>query len=77
MFGKRLCGLLCAAALSYVCSGQARAEEPGVSADTISIGAFGPITGPAAYIGLAGRDGGVSRSRKSTQPAASMAASFR
>jgi branched-chain amino acid transport system substrate-binding protein len=31
--------------------------EPGVSADKITLGAFGPITGPAAYIGLAGRDG--------------------
>ena len=31
--------------------------EQGVTADTITIGAFGPITGPAAYIGLAGRDG--------------------
>ena len=57
MLGKRLSGLLCAAAVFYVCSGQVRAEEPGVTADTISIGAFGPITGPAAYIGLAGRDG--------------------
>ncbi len=28
-----------------------------MTADTIAIGAFGPITGPAAYIGLAGRDG--------------------
>lgn len=33
------------------------AQQQGVSADTISIGAHGPITGPAAYIGLAGRDG--------------------
>lgn len=33
------------------------AAEQGVTADTITIGAFGPITGPAAYIGLAGRDG--------------------
>ncbi len=57
MLGKRLSGLLCAAAVFHVCSGQVRAEEPGVTADTISIGAFGPITGPAAYIGLAGRDG--------------------
>ncbi len=57
MFGKRLCGLLCVAAALYVCSSQVQAEEPGVTADTIAIGAFGPITGPAAYIGLAGRDG--------------------
>lgn len=33
------------------------AQQSGVSADTITIGAHGPITGPAAYIGLAGRDG--------------------
>ena len=33
------------------------AQQQGVTADTITIGAFGPITGPAAYIGLAGRDG--------------------
>jgi branched-chain amino acid transport system substrate-binding protein len=33
------------------------AAENGVSDDKITIGAFGPITGPAAYIGLAGRDG--------------------
>ena len=60
MFGKGLRGLLCAAAvLAVFCafSGQARAEEPGVTPDSITIGAFGPITGPAAYIGLAGRDG--------------------
>ncbi len=31
--------------------------EPGVTRDTIMIGAFGPITGPAAFIGLGGRDG--------------------
>src|SRR6185437_12203357 len=35
----------------------ASAAEQGVTADSITIGAFGPITGPAAYIGLAGRDG--------------------
>jgi branched-chain amino acid transport system substrate-binding protein len=38
-------------------STQARADEPGVTPDSITVGAFGPITGPAAYIGLAGRDG--------------------
>ena len=35
----------------------AAAQQQGVTADTITIGAYGPITGPAAYIGLAGRDG--------------------
>jgi branched-chain amino acid transport system substrate-binding protein len=31
--------------------------EDGVTNDTILIGAYGPITGPAAYVGLGGRDG--------------------
>jgi len=57
MFGKGLCGLLCAAAVFYALPCQAGAEEPGITQDSITIGAFGPITGPAAYIGLAGRDG--------------------
>ena len=61
MFGKGLRGALCAAVLLGVSFGafstQARAEEAGVTPDSIAIGAFGPITGPAAYIGLAGRDG--------------------
>jgi branched-chain amino acid transport system substrate-binding protein len=35
----------------------AGAQQQGVTADTVVVGAFGPITGPAAYIGLAGRDG--------------------
>jgi branched-chain amino acid transport system substrate-binding protein len=35
----------------------ALAQTQGVAPDTVTIGAFGPITGPAAYIGLAGRDG--------------------
>jgi branched-chain amino acid transport system substrate-binding protein len=45
------CAVLVAAALP------AAAQQQGVSADSVLIGAFGPITGPAAYIGLAGRDG--------------------
>jgi branched-chain amino acid transport system substrate-binding protein len=56
MFGKRVrfalsCGLFLAV------SAQATAAEQGLAPDTIKIGAFGPITGPAAYIGLGGRDG--------------------
>ena len=57
MLGKGLRGLLWAAAVLYALSGPTRAEEHGITADSITIGAFGPITGPAAYIGLAGRDG--------------------
>ena len=43
------------AVLSLAVSG-ARAED-GVTNDTILIGGYGPITGPAAFIGLGGRDG--------------------
>jgi len=44
-------------AIAALLPSAALAQEQGVSADTITIGAFGPITGPAAYIGLGGRDG--------------------
>lgn len=44
------------AALAVLVS-PAWAQQQGVTADTVTIGAHGPITGPAAYIGLAGRDG--------------------
>jgi branched-chain amino acid transport system substrate-binding protein len=57
MVGKGLHGLLYAAAVLCAFSGQACADEPGLTPDSITIGAFGPITGPAAYIGLGGRDG--------------------
>jgi branched-chain amino acid transport system substrate-binding protein len=65
MFGKGIRGALWAAIVFGVSFGvsfgpfstQARADEPGVTPDSVAIGAFGPITGPAAYIGLAGRDG--------------------
>jgi branched-chain amino acid transport system substrate-binding protein len=57
MFGKGVRGLFYAAAVLGAFSGEVRADEPGITPDSIMIGAFGPITGPAAYIGLAGRDG--------------------
>jgi branched-chain amino acid transport system substrate-binding protein len=57
MFVKGFRGLLCVVAVLSTFCGQTRAEEPGITPDSIMIGAFGPITGPAAYIGLAGRDG--------------------
>ena len=31
--------------------------EDGVTSDTILIGSHGPVTGPAAFLGLGGRDG--------------------
>jgi branched-chain amino acid transport system substrate-binding protein len=49
-------GLILAIAIVLAAVGPAAAEN-GVTDDRINIGAFGPITGPAAYIGLAGRDG--------------------
>ncbi len=57
MFGKGFRGLFYAAAVLCAFPGEVRADEPGITPDSITIGAFGPITGPAAYIGLAGRDG--------------------
>lgn len=57
MFGKGLRPWLAGVAVLCGLSAPVSAGEPGVSADTIKLGAFGPITGPAAYIGLAGRDG--------------------
>lgn len=49
--------LLLAAAAALVIAVPAQAQQQGVTGDTVTIGAHGPITGPAAYIGLAGRDG--------------------
>lgn len=50
--------LLAAAAAAWLAlSLPAAGQQQGVTADTITIGAHGPITGPAAYIGLGGRDG--------------------
>jgi len=52
---KRL--LLAAAATLLAVALPVAAQQQGVTSDTVTIGAHGPITGPAAYIGLAGRDG--------------------
>src|SRR6202022_2970493 len=52
---KRL--LLAAAVALLAVALPVAAQQQGVTPDTIAIGAHGPITGPAAYIGLAGRDG--------------------
>jgi branched-chain amino acid transport system substrate-binding protein len=40
-----------------VLGGSIAAAEDGVTNDTVVVGAYGPLTGPAAYIGLGGRDG--------------------
>ena len=48
--------LLAAAAALLAFALPAAAQQQGVTGDTVTIGAHGPITGPAAYIGLAGRD---------------------
>jgi branched-chain amino acid transport system substrate-binding protein len=52
---KTLFALL-AASLAVV-AGPACAQDVGVTNDQILIGGYGPITGPAAYIGLGSRDG--------------------
>ena len=43
-------------AVAGVLVGSHAAAEDGVTADAVVIGAYGPLTGPAAYIGLGGRD---------------------
>jgi branched-chain amino acid transport system substrate-binding protein len=47
---------LCGAVLAVASPG-AGAQAPGVTNDTVLIGSYGPVTGPAAFIGLGGRDG--------------------
>ena len=54
---KRVLSILWTAAALAVTPSAGLAQQQGVTNDTITIGAFGPITGPAAYIGLGGRDG--------------------
>src|SRR5439155_368376 len=54
MRGKGICAIALGVLMGLACF--ARGEQ-GVTGTTIEIGAFGPITGPAAYIGLGGRDG--------------------
>src|SRR4029453_520891 len=54
---RRVLSILWTAAVFAVAPPAGLAQQQGVTADTVTIGAFGPITGPAAYIGLAGRDG--------------------
>lgn len=44
-------------ALAALAAATAAYAAQGVTSDTITIGAFGPITGNAAFIGLGGRDG--------------------
>lgn len=52
---RRLIAALIGVAFAFA-SGASFAEK-GVTDDTILIGSHGPITGPAAFIGLGGRDG--------------------
>lgn len=51
----KLVGAALGAALALL--GMTAAAETGVTNDTVLIGAYGPVTGPAAFIGLGGRDG--------------------
>jgi branched-chain amino acid transport system substrate-binding protein len=53
---NRLLGVVVSAGLALV-AGTALAQDVGLTKDQILIGGYGPITGPAAYIGLGARDG--------------------
>ncbi|MGQ0662895.1 MAG: ABC transporter substrate-binding protein [Pseudomonadota bacterium] len=44
-------------AAAVALAGSPASAQDGVTSDTIVLGAYGPLTGPAAYIGLGGRDG--------------------
>src|SRR4051812_44967935 len=52
----KILGAAVAAGLA-LCTGAASAQDVGLTNDLILIGGYGPITGPAAYIGLGSRDG--------------------
>lgn len=54
---KWLKTLLFCSILALGVSYGAVAAEPGVTENKIVIGAYGPLTGPAAFVGLGGRDG--------------------
>ena len=53
---NRLLGVVVGVGLAFV-AGAAPAQDVGLTKDQILIGGYGPITGPAAYIGLGARDG--------------------
>ena len=50
---RRIAATAAAALVSWAAS----AQTPGITPDAVHVGAFGPISGPASFIGLAGRDG--------------------
>jgi len=49
--------LITLVAIVFGAIGMAAAADPGVTDDEVVIGAFGPLTGPSAWIGLSARDG--------------------
>jgi branched-chain amino acid transport system substrate-binding protein len=53
---RKILGAALAAGFALV-TGAASAQDVGLTKDQILIGGYGPITGPAAYIGLGSRDG--------------------
>src|SRR3954469_12707337 len=54
---RRAGGLIGAIGVALALFGGRASAEDGVDKDTILIGAYGPITGPSAFLGLGGRDG--------------------
>ncbi len=54
---KRLSRFVTAMGVAMALTVWGAQAEDGVTSDTILIGSYGPITGPAAFLGLGGRDG--------------------
>src|SRR4051812_29950606 len=54
---RRIIGVIGAMGIALGLFGGRASAEEGVDKDTILIGAYGPITGPSAFLGLGGRDG--------------------
>lgn len=54
---KRVSGFVAALGVALSLSVSGVQAQEGVTSDTILLGGYGPITGPAAFLGLGGRDG--------------------
>ena len=54
---KLLTTLLGASLLLVACGGEKAADKPATEAETIKIGAMGPLTGPVAIYGISATNG--------------------
>ena len=57
LFSRAMGALVALVAFLFGISGPIVAADPGVTDNEVAIGAFGPLTGPSAWIGLSARDG--------------------